>query len=122
MTPTIKLNLAHKQVIMMFSGAAVQKVGEITEGWTKADHNHVEHTADVLQKRVDSLEKQFENTDLAKEDQDQLKSFKRMLENDLRNLAFDIQHDQLPKELFDVAKRYIKNMKDMIEVLKAAID
>ena len=122
MTEVSKLNVMHKQIIMLFSGSAVQKVGEIVEGWEKEDHNHIQHTSDVLENRITSLRNQFEHTDLAKADQDQIKSFEKMLESDLKNMIFNIQNDKLPDELVRVAKIYLNDMKDMVTVLKAALD
>lgn len=118
-TPTLKLNIAHKQIILIFSGAVVQRTGELTEGWER--DNHIQHTADVLKVRIDNLRKQFNNTDLTNEDRDQIKSFEKMIERDLKNMVFNIQNDKLPKELIDDAKKYLNDMKEVITVLKAVI-
>lgn len=120
MSPTLKLNIAHKQIILIFSGTVVQRTGELTEGWEK--DNHIQHTADILKVRIDNLRRQFNSTDLTNEDQDQVKSFEKMIERDLKNMIFNIQNDKLPKELIDDAKRYLNDMKEMVTVLKTVID
>lgn len=118
MTPTIKLNLLHKQIVTIFQGEAVWKAGELTEGWKHSDH--IQHTADVLAGKISILRRQFENTDLEKEDKVQLKSFQKMLERDLKNMIFNIQNDKLPDELVQLAKTYLNDMKDMIHLLRIA--
>ena len=120
MTPVMKLNVMHKQIMLMFQGEALINTGHLTEGWKKNDH--IQHTADSLENKINLLQRQIDNTDLANEDQDQLKSFKTMLEKDLKNMIFNIQNDHLPEELIQVAKHYLNQMKDLIELLKAAID
>lgn len=118
MTPAIKLNLLHKQVIIIFQGEVVWKAGELTEGWEHSDH--IQHTVDVLNGKILILRRQFENTDFEKEDKDQLKNFQKMLERDLKNMIFNIQNDKLPDELVQVAKEYLNDMKDMIHLLRIA--
>lgn len=120
MTPAIKLNLLHKQIVLIFQGEAVWKAGELTEGWEHPDH--IQHTADVLDSKILILCKQFENTDLEKEDKDQLKSFQKMLKRDLKNMVFNIQNDKLPDELVRVAKEYLNDMKDTIHLLRIATE
>lgn len=120
MTPVLKLNALHKQIMLMFQGEALINTGHLTEGWKKNDH--IQRMADNLENKINLLQRQIENTDLANEDQDQLKSFKGMLERDLKNMIFNIQNDKLPDELVQVAKQYLNQMKDMIQLLDAAID
>lgn len=120
MTPVLKLNVLHKQIMLMFQGEALINTGHLTEGWKKNDH--IQHTADNLENKINLLQRQIENTDLANEDQGQLKSFKGMLERDLKNMIFNIQNDKLPNELVQVAKQYLNQMKDMIQLLGAAIE
>lgn len=123
MTPVMKLNVLHKQIMLMFQGEALINTGHLTEGWKKNDHiQHTADTADNLENKINLLQRQIENTDLTNEDQDQLKSFKRMLERDLKNMIFNIQNGKLPDELVQVAKQYLNQMKDMIQLLGAAID
>lgn len=120
MTPVLKLNVLHKQIMLMFQGEALINIGHLIEGWKKNDH--IQHTADNLENKINLLQRQIENTDLANEDQDQLKSFKGMLERDLKNMIFNIQNDKLPDELVQLAKQYLNQMKNMIQLLGAAID
>lgn len=120
MTPVMKLNVMHKQIMLMFQGEALINTGHLIEGWKKNDL--IQHTDDSLENKINLLQRQIDNTDLANEDQDQLKSFKAMLEKDLKNMIFNIQNDRLPEELIQVAKHYLNQMKDLIELLKAAID
>ena len=120
MTPVLKLNVMHKQIMLTFQGEALINTGHLTEGWKKNDH--IQHTADNLENKINLLQRQIDNTDLANEDQGQLKSFKGMLEKDLKNMIFNIQNDKLPDELVQVAKQYLNQMKDMIQLLGAAID
>ena len=47
-TQTNLLKVLHKQIILIFSSEVVQKAGELSEGWNKEDHNHIQHTSDVL--------------------------------------------------------------------------
>lgn len=117
MTPTIRLNLMHKQIILMFSGYVLQKAGELLEGWNKESHEHIQHTADVLENRSKLLRREFDNVNFADEDQDDLKRFLKMLKQDFKNMIFNIQNDKLPKELFNIAKIYLQDMENMIEVL-----
>lgn len=120
MTPVLKLNVMHKQIMLMFQGEVLINTGHLTEGWKKNDH--IQHTADNLENKINLLQRQIDNTDLANEDQNQLKSFKGMLERDLKNMIFNIQNDKLPDELVQVAKQYLIQMNDMIQLLDAAID
>ena len=120
MTPVMKLNVLHKQIMLMFQGEALINAGHLTKGWKKNDH--IQHTADNLENRINLLQRQIENTDLVNEDQGQLKSFKGMLERDLKNRIFNIQNDKLPDELVQVAKQYLNQMKDMIQLLGVAIE
>lgn len=122
MTPVMKLNVLHKQIMLMFQGEALINTGHLTEGWKKNDH--IQHTVDSLENKINLLQRQIENTDLTNEDQDQdqLKSFKGMLERDLKNMIFNIQNGKLPDELVQVAKQYLNQMKDMIQLLGAAIE
>ncbi len=120
MTPVLKLNVLHKQIILMFQGEALINTGHLTEGWKKNDH--IQHTVDNLENKINLLQRQIDNTDLANEDQGQLKSFKGMLERDLKNMIFNIQNDKLPDELVQVAKQYLNQMEDMIQLLGATID
>lgn len=122
MTPVLKLNVLHKQIMLMFQGEALINTGHLTEGWKKNDH--IQHTVDSLENKINLLQRQIENTDLTNEDQDQdqLKSFKGMLERDLKNMIFNIQNGKLPDELVQVAKQYLNQMKDMIQLLGAAIE
>ena len=120
MTSVLKLNMLHKQIMLMFQGEALINTGRLTEGWKKNDP--IQHTADNLENKINLLQRQIENTDLANEDQGQLKSFKGMLERDLKNMIFNIQKDKLPNELVQVAKQYLNQMKDIIQLLGAAIE
>lgn len=122
MTPVLKLNVMHKQIMLMFQGEVLINTGHLTEGWKKNDH--IQYTVDSLENKINLLQRQIENTDLTNEDQDQdqLKSFKGMLEKDLKNMIFNIQNDKLPNELVQVAKQYLNQMKNMIQLLGAAID
>lgn len=120
MTPVLKLNVLHKQIMLMFQGEALINAGHLTEGWKKNDH--IQHAADNLENKINLLQRQIENTDLANEDQGQLKSFKGMLEKDLKNMIFNIQNGKLPDELVQVAKQYLNQMKDMIQLLGASIE
>ena len=99
----------------MFQGEVLINTGHLTEGWKKNDH--IQHTADNLENKINLLQRQIENTDLATGDQSQLKSFKGMLERDLKNVIFDIQNDKLLDELVQVAKQYLNQMEDMIQLL-----
>ena len=120
MTPVLKLNVLHKQIMLVFQGEALINAGHLTGGWKKNDH--IQHTADNLENKINLLQRQIENTDLANGDQGQLKSFKGMLERDLKNMIFNIQNGKLPDELVRVAKQYLNQMKDMIQLLGAAIE
>ena len=120
MTSVLKLNMLHKQIMLMFQGEALINAGRLTGGWKKNDH--IQHTADNLENKINLLQRQIENTDLANEDQGQLKSFKGMLERDLKNMIFNIQNDKLPNELVQVAKQYLNQMKDIIQLLGVAIE
>lgn len=120
MTSVMKLNVLHKQIMLMFQGETLINAGHLTGGWKKNDH--IQHTADSLENKINLLQRQIDNTDLTSEDQGQLKSFKGMLERDLKNMIFNIQNGKLPDELVQVAKQYLNQMKDMIQLLDAAID
>lgn len=90
MTPTIRLNLMHSQIILMFSGYVLQKAGELLEGWSKESHELAQHTADVLENRSKLLRREFDNVNFADEDQDDLKRFLKMLKQDFKNMIFNI--------------------------------
>lgn len=122
MTNTIKAQIIHKQIMMIISSEMVQKAGEINEGWNKESHNHVQHTVDVIENKRRLLQRQIENTSLENEKQEELIKFKAMLEKDLKLLLANANNDGVPEEMHDVALAYAEQIKDMIELLKAAID
>lgn len=117
MTDTIKAQLIHKQIMMIITSEMVQKVGEMKEGWSKEDHNHISHTADVIETKRKTLQRQIENTELENEDQEELKKFKVMLEKDLLLLVSNINNDGVPESMHDIVLAYANQMKDMIELL-----
>ena len=121
-TQTNLLKVLHKQIILIFSSEVVQKAGELSEGWNKEDHNHIQHTSDVLTNKRNILQKQFENTDFTKEDNDSIKRFYNMLVKDLKNMIFNVQNDKLPDGLVTEARAYLNDMKDMIDSLKELIN
>ena len=120
MTPVPKLKILHKQIMLMFQGEALINTGHLTEGWKK--NEHIQYTVGSLENRINLLQKQIDSTDLTNEDQTQLKSFKEMLERDLKNMIFNIQNGKLPDELVQLAKQYLNQIKNMIQLLGAAID
>lgn len=122
MTDTIKAQLIHKQIMMIITSEMVQKAGEMKEGWSKEGHNHISHTADVIETKRKTLQRQIENTELENEDQEELKKFKAMLEKDLLLLVSNINNDGVPESMHDVVLAYANQMRDMIELLTAAID
>ena len=122
MTNTTKAQIIHKQIMMIISSEMVQKAGEMYEGWSKESHNHVQHTVDVIENKRKLLQRQIENTSLENEKQEELIKFKAMLEEDLKLLLANVNNDDVPKEMHDIVLTYAKQIKDMIELLKAAID
>lgn len=122
MTDTIKAQLIHKQIMMIIISEIVQKAGEMNEGWSKESHNHIQHTADVIEDKRRLLQRQIENTSLENEKQEELIKFKSMLEKDLKLLVSNINNDGVPETMRDVVLAYANQMKDMIELLTAAID
>ena len=122
MTGTIKSQLIHKQIILIIASEIVQKVGEMREGWARESHNHVYHTADVIETKRKTLQRQIENTSLENEKQEELIKFKVMLEKDLKLLLTNINNDGVPDVIHDVVLAYVDQMKDMFELLTAAID
>lgn len=119
MTPVLKLSIMHKQIMLMFQGEALINTGHLTEGWKK--NKSIQRTVVNLENKINLLQKQTNSTKLANEDQDQLKSFKSMLEKDLKNTIFNLQNDKFPEELIQLAKRYTNQMKDLIDLLNVAI-
>lgn len=122
MTDTIKAQLIHKQIMMIITSEIVQKAGEMNEGWSKESHNHIQHTADAIENKRRLLQRQIENTSLENEKQEELVKFKSMLERDLKLLVFNINNDGVPETMHGVVLAYANQMKDMIELLTAAID
>ncbi len=122
MTDTIKAQIIHKQIMMIISSEMVQKAGEMNEGWSKESHNHIQHTVDVIENKRRLLQRQIENTSLENEKQEELIKFKAMLERDLKLLVSNINNDGVPETMHDVVLAYANQMKDMIELLTAAID
>lgn len=122
MTDTIKAQLIHKQIMMIITSEIVQKAGEMKEGWSKESHNHIQHTVDVIETKRKTLQRQIENTSLENEKQEELIKFKAMLEKDLKLLVSNINRDGVPESMHDVVLAYANQMKDMIELLTAAID
>lgn len=122
MTDTIKAQLIHKQIMMIITSEIVQKAGEMNEGWSKESRNHIQHTADVIEDKRRLLQRQIENTSLENEKQEELIKFKAMLEKDLKLLVSNINNDGVPETMQDVVLAYANQMKDMIELLTAAID
>lgn len=122
MTDTIKAQLIHKQIMMIITSEIVQKAGEMNEGWSKESHNHIRHTADAIEDKRRLLQRQIENTSLENAKQEELIKFKTMLEKDLKLLVSNINNDGVPETMHDVVLAYANQMKDMIELLTAAID
>lgn len=122
MTGTIKAQLIHKQIMLIIASEIVQKVGEMKAGWSRESHNHVYHTADVIETKRKTLQRQIENTSLENEKQEELIKFKVMIEKDLKLLLTNINNDEVPDAMHDVVLAYADQMKGMIELLAAAID
>lgn len=122
MTGTIKAQLIHKQIMLIIASEIVQKVGEMKAGWSRESHNHVYHTADVIETKRKTLQRQIENTSLENEKQEELIKFKVMIEKDLKLLLTNINNDEVPDAMHDVVLAYADQMKGMIELLTAAID
>ena len=110
------IQLMHSQIMMIFQGNSLQHLGSLLEGWSKSDHT--QHTIDVLEVRISSLNRQIENIDLTTEELDQVDSFRKMLKKDLKIMIFNIQNDQLPLEMIQSAKNYLNVMKNMIVILE----
>lgn len=122
MAGTIKAQLIHKQIMLIIASEIVQKVGEMKESWSRESHNHICHTADVIETKRKTLQRQIENTSLENEKQEELIKFKVMLEKDLKLLLTNINNDGVPDAMHDVVLAYADQMKDMLELLTAAID
>lgn len=122
MAGTIKAQLIHKQIMLIIASEIVQKVGEMKAGWSRESHNHVCHTADAIETKRKTLQRQIENTSLENEKQEELIKFKVMIEKDLKLLLTNINNDGVPDAMHDVVLAYADQMKDMIELLTAAID
>lgn len=122
MAGTIKAQLIHKQIMLIIASEIVQKVGETKGGWARESHNHIYHTVDVIETKRKTLQRQIENTSLENEKQEELIKFKVMLEKDLKLLLTNINNDRVPDTMHDVVLAYAGQMKDMIELLTAAID
>lgn len=58
-TGTIKAQLIHKQIMLIIASEIVQKVGEMKAGWSRESHNHVCYTADVIETKRKTLQRQF---------------------------------------------------------------
>lgn len=119
MTGTIKAQLIHKQIVLIIASEIVQKVGEMKAGWSRESQCY---TADVIETKRKTLQRQIENTSLENEKQEELIKFKVMLEKDLKLLLTNINNDRVPDAMHDVVLAYADQMKDMIELLTAAID
>lgn len=122
MTALVKAQLIHKQIMLIISSEMVQRAGELTEGWSKEDHNHICHTVDVIETKRKTLQRQIENTVLEEESQENLQKFRAMLKKDLLLLIRNTNNDSVPEEMHDIVLAYANQIKDTIEILSVAID
>lgn len=122
MTALVKAQLIHKQIMLIISSEMVQRAGELTEGWSKEDHNHICHTIDVIETKRKTLQRQIENTALEEESQENLQKFRAMLKKDLLLLIRNTNSDGVPEEMHDIVLAYVNQIKDTIEVVSAAIN
>lgn len=122
MTALVKAQLIHKQIMLIISSEMVQRAGELTEGWSKEDHNHICHTIDVIETKRKTLQRQIENTALEEESQENLQKFRAMLKKDLLLLVRNTNSDGVPEEMHDIVLAYVNQIKDTIEVISAAIN
>lgn len=123
MTDLVKAQLIHKQIMLIISSEMVQRAGELTEGWSKEDHNHICHTIDVIETKRKTLQRQIENTVLEEESQENLQKFRAMLKKDLLLLVRNTNSDgAFPEEMHDIVLTYANQIKDTIEVISVAIN
>lgn len=121
MTDLVKAQLIHKQIMLIISSEMVQRAGELTDGQSKEDHNHICHTIDVIETKRKTLQRQIENTILEEESQENLQKFRAMLKKDLLLLVRNTNSDDIPEEMHDIVLAYINQIKDTIEVISVAI-
>lgn len=122
MTALVKAQLIHKQIMLIISSEMVQRAGELTEGWSKEDHNHICHTIDVIETKRKTLQRQIENTALEEESQENLQKFRAMLKKDLLLLIRNINSDGVPEEMHDIVLAYANQLKGIIEAISVAIN
>lgn len=122
MTDLVKAQLIHKQIMLIISSEMVQRAGELTEGWSREDHNHICHTVDVIETKRKTLQRQIESTALEEESQENLQKFRAMLKKDLLLLVRNTNSDGVPEEMHDIVLAYANQIKDTIEVVSAAIN
>lgn len=122
MTTLVKAQLIHKQIMLIISSEMVQRAGELTDGWSKEDHNHICHTIDVIETKRKTLQRQIENTVLEEESQENLQKFRAMLKKDLLLFVRNTNNDGVPEEMHDIVLAYANQVKDTIEIISVAID
>lgn len=116
-----KLNIIHKAIYAQIMGDIVIETGVKLEGWQRGEH--IQHTLDSLMGQIKVFKRQLANTVYTVPDEkvEDLERYLKMYKKDLKNLKFNIQHDQINKGLFPAIERYIESLKDVIMVLEEGI-
>lgn len=117
-----KLNAIHKGIMTFVASEAVEKAGELSEGWNNGEH--IQHNSDSLRGQINIFQRQLPNTlnAIETEDKDLIKKSLDMYKKDREKLKFDIQNDRIKKELFEPLRDYIESLNDWISILEDALE
>lgn len=117
-----KLNAIHKGIMAFVASEIVEKVGELSENWSKGEH--IQHNSDSLRGQINIFQRQLPNTlkAIENEDKDLIKKSLEMYKKDREKLKFDIQNDRIKRELFEPLREYIESLNDWIVALEDALE
>ena len=117
-----KSNAIHKGIMAFVASEAVEKAGELSEGWNKGEH--IQHGSHSLQGQINIFQRQLPNTlnTIENEDIDLIKKSLEMYKEDREKLKFDIQKDKIRREFFDSLREYIESLNDWISILEDALE
>ena len=88
-------------------------------GWNGKTSGSLQHTAKSIEVKLQSFKKIIEETDLKKENPDQLEGLKSMLKKDYKSLIESSENVFLPEELREIVSAYKDKVENTISLLNA---
>ena len=88
-------------------------------GWNGKTSGSLQRTAKSIEVKLQSFKKIIEETDLKKENPDQLEGLKSMLKKDYKSLIENSENVFLPEELREIVSAYKDKVENTISLLNA---